>query len=60
GIGEHFCLGASLARRSATALFRELARRLERVELAGEPARVRSSFVAGLKHLPIRYRVAPA
>jgi len=60
GIGEHFCLGASLARRSAVALFRELARRRLAVELAGEPVRVRSSFVAGLKHLPIRTRAAPA
>lgn len=58
GHGEHFCLGAHLARRSQVALFRELARRLEHVELAGEPEWIRSSFVVGLKHLPIRYRVA--
>jgi cytochrome P450 len=57
GIGEHFCLGAHLARRSQRALFRELARRLESVELAGEPDWIQSSFVVGLKHLPIRYRL---
>jgi cytochrome P450 len=60
GIGEHFCLGAHLARRSQRALFAELARRLEWVELAGEPEWIRSSFVVGLKHLPIRYRLRPA
>jgi len=57
GIGEHFCLGSHLARRSQRALFAELARRLERVELAGEPQWIQSSFVVGLKHLPIRYRL---
>ena len=58
GIGEHFCLGAHLARRSSTALFTEIARRVERLELAGEPERTASSFVAGVKHLPVRYRFA--
>jgi hypothetical protein len=57
GYGEHFCLGAHLARRSQRALFAELARRLEWVELAGEPQWIQSSFVVGLKHLPIRYRL---
>jgi len=60
GIGEHFCLGAHLARRSSTALFGEIARRVERIELAGTPARTASSFVAGVKHLPIRYRFSGA
>ncbi len=58
GIGEHFCLGANFARRSARALFRELVSRVEHWELAGEPQWIRSSFVVGLKHLPIRYRIA--
>jgi cytochrome P450 len=58
GHGEHFCLGAHLARRSQRALLRELARRLEHVELAGEPEWIKSSFVVGLKHLPIRYRLS--
>ncbi len=59
GIGEHFCLGAHLARRSQRALWRELSRRLEWVEPAGEPAWIRSNFVVGLKRLPIRYRLRP-
>ena len=58
GYGEHFCLGSHLARRSQRALFAELARRLEHVELTGEPEWIQSSFVVGLKRLPIRYRIA--
>lgn len=58
GHGEHFCLGSHLARRSQRALFAELARRLEHVELAGDPQWIQASFVVGLKRLPIRYRIA--
>ncbi len=58
GIGQHFCLGAHLARRSQRALLAELVRRLDSVELAGEPERIHSSFVVGLKKLPLRYRVS--
>ena len=49
GIGEHFCLGANLARRSQRALLEELAQRLEWAELAGEPEQIHSAFVVGLK-----------
>jgi len=59
GIGEHFCLGANFARQSQRALFRELAARLEHAEPAGEPEQIASSFVVGLKHLPMRYRIRP-
>ncbi len=59
GIGEHVCLGAHLARLELRVMFEHLARRLEWAELAGEPARLRSSFVGGIKHLPIRYRLRP-
>jgi len=58
GHGEHFCLGAHLARRSQLALFRELVARLLHFELAGEPTWITSSFVVGYKRLPIRYRLA--
>lgn len=60
GFGAHLCLGMHLARMEMAALYRELLPRLEQVELAGTPSRVRSSFVSGLKHLPIRCRVRPA
>ena len=60
GIGEHFCLGANLARRSQRALFDELVQRMEWAELAGEPEQIHSAFVVGLKKLPMRYRIRPA
>ena len=51
--GEHFCLGAHLARLTLRVEFEELLGRFRSFELAGEPARVRSNFVGGLKHLPL-------
>ena len=59
GIAEHFCLGANLARLELQMIFREIAARMERVELAGPIARMRSSFVGGIKHMPIRYKMRP-
>ena len=60
GIGEHFCLGANLARLELTVIFRELAKRLDHAELAGPVERLRSSFVGGIKHMPIRYKLNAA
>jgi cholest-4-en-3-one 26-monooxygenase len=59
GIGEHFCLGANLARLELQVMFRQLAERLESVELAGPISRMSSSFVGGIKHMPVRLRVRP-
>jgi cytochrome P450 len=59
GIGEHFCLGASLARLELRVVVRALAERLEEVELAGPFERMRSSFLGGVKRMPIRYRLRP-
>jgi cytochrome P450 len=55
GYGVHFCLGAALARMEVASFFTELLPRLESVDLAGEPQHVATTFVGGLKHLPIRY-----
>jgi cytochrome P450 len=55
GLGVHFCLGAALARIEISSLFAELLPRLRSVELAGEPLFTATTFVGGLKHLPIRY-----
>ncbi|WP_043626410.1 cytochrome P450 [Nonomuraea candida] len=55
GHGAHFCLGATLARMEIRALFAELIPRLTHVELDGEPAWTATTFVGGLKRLPIRY-----
>jgi cholest-4-en-3-one 26-monooxygenase len=60
GIGEHFCLGANLARLELAVIFAELAKRLEHAELAGRVERLRSSFVGGVKHMPICYKLKPA
>lgn len=57
GIGEHYCVGANLARATSGTLFRELAGRIEEVELAGTPERTASNLVPGFKHMPIRYRM---
>jgi cholest-4-en-3-one 26-monooxygenase len=59
GIGEHFCLGANLARLELRVLFRDLARRLVDIELDGPFERVRSSFLGGVKRMPIQYRLSP-
>jgi cytochrome P450 len=55
GYGVHFCLGAALARMEMNSLFTELIPRLDSIELAGEPELSATTFVGGLKHLPIRY-----
>jgi cytochrome P450 len=60
GIGEHFCLGSHLARASQRALLHELVGRIDSLELAGEPEQIQSSFVVGLKKLPLRYQVSGA
>jgi cytochrome P450 len=60
GIGEHFCLGANLARLELRVVFRHLAARLAECELGGPVERLRSSFVGGIKRMPIRYRLTPA
>jgi cytochrome P450 len=59
GAGVHFCLGAQLARMETQAIFAELVPRLEHVELAGPVEGVHSTFVSGLKQLPLRYRLNP-
>jgi len=55
GYGVHFCLGAALARMEMNSLYSELLPRLQSIELAGEPELSATTFVGGLKHLPIRY-----
>ncbi|MFI6482874.1 cytochrome P450 [Nonomuraea sp. NPDC050663] len=50
GPGPHFCLGAHLARREITVMFRELLTRLPQIE-GGKPDRLHSSFINGIKHM---------
>ena len=54
GAGAHQCLGLHLARLEMRLLFEALLDRVETVELAGEPRRATSTFVGGLKSLPIK------
>jgi cytochrome P450 len=54
GHGVHFCLGAALARMEINSFFTELIPRIDTIELAGEPETMATTFVGGLKHLPIR------
>ncbi|HEX3784867.1 MAG TPA: cytochrome P450 [Pseudonocardiaceae bacterium] len=57
GFGAHYCLGATLARMETRAFFAELVPRLHSIELAGQPAGIATTFVGGLKRLPIRYQL---
>jgi cytochrome P450 len=54
GAGPHFCLGAHLARRELTVMLRELLSRVPGIT-AGEPDRLLSSFVNGIKRLPCEF-----
>jgi cytochrome P450 len=59
GIGEHFCLGAGLARMEIRVLLEELLPRLQSIRLAGTPKRIETSFIVGWKELPIEIELAP-
>jgi cholest-4-en-3-one 26-monooxygenase len=55
GIGEHFCLGAHLARLELQEIFAALLRRIPEMELVSAPRRLRSNFVNGCKSMHVRY-----
>ncbi|GLW08003.1 linalool 8-monooxygenase [Microtetraspora sp. NBRC 13810] len=55
GPGPHFCLGAHLARREIRVLFRELLSRIPEIRSVGEPDRLRSSFINGIKRMPCAF-----
>ncbi len=57
GFGEHYCIGANLARMSMKTMYTKLVARIERFELDGEPQRLRSFFLGGIKHMPVSFRV---
>lgn len=56
GTGPHLCLGQHLAKMELMSFLREFLEHVEHVELASEPRRVQSTFVGGVKRLPIRYK----
>ncbi len=53
GIGEHFCLGANLARMELQKIFAGLMKRLPDIERAAEPRRLRSNFINGVKEMRV-------
>jgi len=53
GTGRHVCLGASLARLEVRVFFEEFLARVSGLEV-GEPDRLRSNFISGIKHLPVK------
>ena len=55
GIGEHFCIGASLARMELQVIFKEILTRLPDMELAAPPRRLRSNFVNGCKEMRVQF-----
>jgi cytochrome P450 len=55
GPGPHFCLGANLARREITVFFRELFKQLPDLRITGEPDRLASNFIHGIKHMDCEF-----
>jgi len=55
GIGEHFCVGAHLARIEIRSMLRRLTARFERFEAAGTPERLQASTTGGWKRIPVHY-----
>ena len=55
GGGTHFCLGANLARREIAVLFEELHTRIPDIAVTEEPAMLLSSFIHGIKRLPVSW-----
>ena len=55
GGGPHHCLGANLARLEIRVLYEELAQRAPNLTQAGDPERLRSNFINGIKHLPVKF-----
>ncbi len=60
GPGPHFCLGAHLARREVSVMFRELLTRLPDLHTSAPPDRLRSNFINGVKHLPVAWTPQPS
>jgi cytochrome P450 len=55
GFGRHYCLGAHLARLEIRAIFKELAARLDTIDLAGPTELTASVLVNGPKRMPVTY-----
>jgi cholest-4-en-3-one 26-monooxygenase len=58
GGGPHHCLGANLARMEIRVLLEEMAQRMPRLELLDNADPLRSNFIAGIKHMPVKWQAA--
>jgi cholest-4-en-3-one 26-monooxygenase len=56
GYGEHYCLGANLARMELQEIFRGIAARIDGLEMTAAPRRLRSNFINGVKEMRVRFR----
>lgn len=59
GTGAHYCIGANLARMEINLMFNAIADHLPDLQLAGEPSRLRSAWLNGVKALPVNYGGCP-
>ncbi|MCH7788620.1 MAG: cytochrome P450 [Acidobacteria bacterium] len=55
GGGAHYCLGANLARMEIRIILDEIVRRMPDIEPTGPPEMLRSNFIGGIKHLPVKF-----
>ena len=55
GGGPHFCLGRHLAALELRILLQALTQRMPEIRPDGDPARLRSNFINGIKHMPVRF-----
>jgi cholest-4-en-3-one 26-monooxygenase len=55
GGGQHFCLGANLARMELKLIFKEILERIPDMTVAGNVDILRSNFIGGIKHMPVNF-----
>jgi cholest-4-en-3-one 26-monooxygenase len=53
GRGPHYCLGTALAKMEIKTMFEEMLTKAPDMRLAGEPERLASNLINGIKHLPV-------
>ncbi len=56
GTGAHYCIGANLARMTIDLMFNAIADQTPDLTTAGDPERLRSAFINGVKHWQVDYK----
>jgi cholest-4-en-3-one 26-monooxygenase len=56
GLGTHYCLGANLAKLEIELIFNAIADAMPDIAKAGDPVRLRSGWINGIKSLPVSYQ----